>query len=623
MVKQSRLRVKKEKKRKRILLFFLIISVVTVAGWQVNKKTGITSFISEVFLSLKNSLSGNSVSPRGTVYDRNLKQIAVTLDRVSVYARTKEIESIPDTIEALGVILPINKDKLQKMLETGSLRVWVAEDINQEQESAIKKRQLPGIYLQNEQVRFYPNATYAAHLIGYVDDNIGLAGIEFFYDRLLASKAVDGQETGSHLNQSQDLVLTVDLKIQRVLENLVVDIGGWQKDIKVAAYVMEGTTGDIVGGAQYPGFSPNKFTQYSRQVLENIFLQPTVVPDKFRRLLRDSACIYSILDTGLILYPWSIQPLEKNLGNQLRLWEWLGLTEHWSTDFSAYDQTLNYRETIYKPYLFSQRQSYGLVPEYATPLKLLTAMAGIFNGGKKIRPHVVAAVVDQKTGKEYRLPLAFQDESNGYAGTIKDGAEEVEQLLRSQADRSSSGTLFLQDANLLVAPSEKGEKFLSSEMLFALIPTDTSPLAMLVTVEGQAESPPTKKRLKRQSLQKRVEQIVDRISVLQQVAKSVSDVVEIEIKREGNYPEKKQDENVISNNTENLGKVKSGLGIMPDLKGLSLRRSFQLLQNSNVKIRFQGTGRVVSQKPLAGTPLKGLSECILILENVEDIKLKK
>ena len=91
------------------------------------------------------------------------------------------------------------------MLETGSLRVWVAEDINQEQESAIKKRQLPGIYLQNEQVRFYPNATYAAHLIGYVDDNIGLAGIEFFYDRLLASKAVDGQETGSHLNQSQAL----------------------------------------------------------------------------------------------------------------------------------------------------------------------------------------------------------------------------------------------------------------------------------------------------------------------------------------------------------------------------------------------------------------------------------
>ncbi len=622
MVKQSRLRVQKEKKRRRVLLSLLIIVVITTVCWQVNKKVGITSYLNEKVLAVKKSLYGKSVSSRGAVYDRNLKQIAVTLERVSVYARIKEVDSIPDTVEALGAILPINKEELQKILETGSLRVWVDEDISQEQEVAIKKKQLPGIYLQHEQVRFYPNDTHAAHIIGYVDDNIGLAGIEFFYDRLLADREADGEPADGHLNESQDLVLTVDLKIRRVLGGLVADIGGWQRDIKAAAYVMEGATGEIVGGAQYPGFNPNKFTQYSLQVLENNFLQPTVVPDKFRRLFRDVAGIYSILDVGSILYPWSIQPLETNLGRQLRLWEWLGMTEQWYTDFSAYDQAVKSREIVYKPFIHSQRQSYGLVPEYATPLKILTAMTGIFNGGTKIRPHVVSAVSRQGAGKESYLQ-ASQDKSWGYGRVIKAGAKEVGLLLRSQASQGSSGTLFLEDENVLVAQSAKGEQFLNSKMLLALIPADTSPLTMLVVVEGQAEHPVSEKRPTGQSLKERVGQIVDRISVLQQVAKSVSDVVEVEIQDEDNYPVKKQDGIAAPGNVESQGKVKKAVGIMPDLKGLSLRRSFQLLQNKNVKIRFQGTGRVVSQKPLPGTPLKGLSECILILENVEDVELKK
>ncbi len=622
MVKQSRLRVQKEKKRRRALLSVLIIVVITTICWQINKKVGITAYLNEKILTVKKSLYGKSVLSRGTVYDRNLKQIAVTLERVSVYARTKEVDSIPGTVEVLGALLSIDKERLQKKLETGSLRVWIDEDISQEQEVAVKKKHLPGVYLQHEQVRFYPNDTYAAHIIGYVDDNIGLAGIEFFFDRLLANREVDGEPTGSHLNQSQDLVLTVDLKIQRILEDLVADIGGWQRDTKVAAYVMEGATGEIVGGAQYPGFNPNKFTQYSPQVLENNFLQPTVVPDKFRRLFRDVAGIYSILEAGSILYPWSIQPFETNLGRQLRLWEWLGMTEQWSTDFSAYDRAVKSREIVYKPFIHSQRQSYGLVPEYATPLKILTAMTGIFNDGTEVRPHVVAAISGKETGEEYHLP-APQGESRGYGRVIKGGAKEVGKLLRSQASQGSSGTLFLEDENVLVAQSAKGEQFLSSKMLLVLIPADTSPLTMLVVVEGPAEHPALKKRPTGQSLEKRVGQIVDRISVLQQVAKSVSDVVEIEIQDEDNYPVKKQDGTVVPGNLESQEKVKKAVGIMPDLKGLSLRRSFQLLQNKNVKIRFQGTGRVVSQKPLPGTPLKGLSECILILENVEDIELKK
>ena len=615
------MRLQKSKIYRRALVFVLFISVVVAAGWQADKKYQLFSYINEVISVVKKTPSAEPVY-RGTIYDRNLNQIAVTMPRVSVFARIKEIESISETVKELGAILSIDMDRLQEILETGSLRVWVKEDITQEQEDELKKKQLPGVYLQPKQVRFYPNNTYAAHLTGYVDDNIGLAGVEFYYDRLLAKKEIEEKSENNQLNYSRDLVLTVDLKIQKILEDLVIDIRNTRDAAKVAAYVMEGATGEIVGGAQYPGFNPNDFTRYSPDVLENIFLTPIVIPHKFRLLLKDAANLYSSIEAGRMWSPWSVYCVETDLGSQLRLWDWLGLTEKWTTDFSAYNHTDNNRETAFRSFLHSGYQSYGLVPEYATPLQILTAMSGIFSGGNKNRPHVIAAVSNAKFGKEY-FPDGEKIETDGFTKIIKEGTKEMRWLLRSQASSGSSGALILGDKNLIVTSSSSGQKFLSNEMLFVIIPADITTLKMLVVVERQPEFPSLKKRPEDNFLEKRVGQIIDRISVLQQIAKSVSDVVEVEIQDESNYPLKKQMDILPSGSFVAPKKGQRAEGIMPDLKGLSLRRSFQLLQNHNLKIHFQGTGRVVSQQPLPGKSLKGLTECVLILEKVEDMKVEK
>ncbi len=62
---------------------------------------------------------------------------------------------------------------------------------------------------------------------------------------------------------------------------------------------------------------------------------------------------------------------------------------------------------------------------------------------------------------------------------------------------------------------------------------------------------------------------------------------------------------------------------MPDLKGLSLRKSLRLLQGINVELKIQGTGRVTQQRPQPGTSLKGINECLLILENQDNIAPEK
>jgi len=44
---------------------------------------------------------------------------------------------------------------------------------------------IPGIYLHREVARNYPQQEFASHLIGYSENDLGLAGVEHYYNRLL------------------------------------------------------------------------------------------------------------------------------------------------------------------------------------------------------------------------------------------------------------------------------------------------------------------------------------------------------------------------------------------------------------------------------------------------------
>ncbi len=190
MTKQSRLRVQKKKKNRKLIIFIGLLSVFL---YQFEHQYHVTSQLGGMLTQAKKKFAENALD-RGTLYDRNLKQLAVTMERVSVFVRTREIESIADTTASLASILFIDRDKLKGQLESGVLRLWVAKDISQEQELAIKNLDLPGIHLQKEEKRYYPNGSQAAHLIGYVEDGIGLSGVEFYYDRLLATRKIKQQE---------------------------------------------------------------------------------------------------------------------------------------------------------------------------------------------------------------------------------------------------------------------------------------------------------------------------------------------------------------------------------------------------------------------------------------------
>ena len=603
-----------------MLLSLVILGVLGVVSYQLEQYYGITASLKEVLHNVKITFSKKG-PVRGTIYDRNLKQLAVNLERVSVYARTREIDSIEETATNLSEVLGLDKKRLEDQLESGVLRIWIAQDISQEQELAVKNLKLPGVYLQRDEKRYYPNDSQAAYFVGSVENGIGLSGVEFYYDRLLASRKLKQQEEKQQLSNALDLVLTIDLKIQDILESLVQDIIVNEKADKVAAYLLESGTGEIIGGANVPGFNPNNYAKYSKEQTENIFFMPCAIPEKFRFFLRDATMLYAHGVDNVSPPAWSIIPGNEDLGSQLRLWEWLGLEDLPATDF--------YVETISKKNDISQQKpvvesiiNFGFVPEEATPLNLLTTCSILLDGGKKLHPFVVKKILDKKTGVE--VLLTEKEERRGKINFWSEAERErVESLFRSQARRGESNTYFFRDS-ILVTTFHGGRRLLLvNELLFVTIPAGSRDLNMLLVVQrpplgvhGESAEPEKK------SIEQLVEEKAERISVLQQIARSVADVVEPEIGDENNYQGASPFPSELST-IKKVDKEKIAPGIMPDLRGLSLRKSLRLLQGINVELRIQGTGRIVEQRPQPGASLKGLTECVLILEKQENIAPEK
>ncbi len=620
MKKKSRLRVQKTKKGRRVLLYLLMFVVLGGIAHQLEQHFEITTSIKDVLHTIKVTFS-QAGPVRGVIYDRNFKQLAVTLERVSVYVRIREIDSIQNTAIQLSQVLALDRDKLEEGMKSGVLRFWIAKDISQEQEISIKNLKLPGVYLQRDDKRYYPNNEQAAHFVGYVDNGIGLSGVEFYYDRLLANRKLKKQEEKQPLSNGLDLVLTIDLKIQDILDNLVKDIALSEQADKVALYLLESETGEIIGGANLPGFNPNNFTKYSQKQTENLFLLPLCLPEKYRLFLRDATMLQAHGVDGISPSAWSLVSGNNDLGSQLRLWEWLGLEGALETDFHVPTQSGKTGESPQGPVLASAID-FVFVPEFATPLSLLASYSTLLNKGKKIHPFVVKKILDNETAVE--VLLREKEVGGGQVEIWPDAeGERSRSLFRSQARRGVSNTYFFRDSILVSVDHGSLSQFMINDLLFVTIPAGSNDLNMLLVVQRNPRGGDKNGITRNGNLEQLVEEKVEKISMLQQIAKSVADVVEPEMSDEDNYQGNDPQVTELYSGATIPVEKKTAPGVMPDIKGLSLRKSLRLLQGIDLKLNIQGTGRVIGQRPQAGSSLKGVTECVLILEKQEDIAPEK
>lgn len=187
---------------------------------------------------------------RADIVDREGKLLATDLPIASLYADARQVWDAGETARELVQVLPeLSEAELIAKLSSGQAFVWLKRDLTPRQHAAVHELGLPGLGFRREEKRIYPNAATASHILGFVDvDNRGLAGIERHFDRELRDPARGGAP----------LELSIDLRVQHVLENELARATANFDALGAAGIVLDVASGEIVAMASLPNFDPNR-----------------------------------------------------------------------------------------------------------------------------------------------------------------------------------------------------------------------------------------------------------------------------------------------------------------------------------------------------------------------------
>ncbi|WP_289050048.1 penicillin-binding protein 2 [uncultured Acidaminococcus sp.] len=234
------------------------------------------------------------LAPRGIIYDCNGEELANNKPGVMVSLVRQTGAYKEETLERLSQLLniPVAEIKETIRLSGGSSEpIRLVRNASPEVVDKVEEnlRYLPGVMLEVQPVRNYPNKQLAVHALGYVGeisdyeieqgaysdlkagDIIGKFGLENYYDSYLRG------EDGSYREEvdvagrvvqimdkvepkpGQGLVLTIDAKLQRVAEEAV------DRQLRAigargaAVVAIDPNNGEVKALVSRPGFDPNWF----------------------------------------------------------------------------------------------------------------------------------------------------------------------------------------------------------------------------------------------------------------------------------------------------------------------------------------------------------------------------
>ncbi len=208
---------------------------------------------------------------RGTIYDRNMHPLAMSLAVDSVYAVPSEITDPGMVAELLSPILGLDPKDLEGRFKTYRTFCWVKRKITSDQTARVRALDLKGIYFQKETKRFYPDGDLAAQVLGYVgmDDN-GLGGVEYELNKQIKGQPgkvllnTDARRQSFRATEWQgqpgeNVVLTLDEDIQYIAEKTLAATVEKFHAAGGTVIVQNPNNGEILAMANQPTFDPNHY----------------------------------------------------------------------------------------------------------------------------------------------------------------------------------------------------------------------------------------------------------------------------------------------------------------------------------------------------------------------------
>lgn len=220
---------------------------------------------------------------RGKIVDRNGVPLATNISAPTVWVIPRQVKDPSKTAEKLAEVLDMSKEKAYRDItkKESIIRIKEGRKISHEKAKEIRALDLAGVYIGGDSKRHYPNGSYLSHVLGFAGvDNQGLMGLEKYYNKELSGERGSvkfyANAKGERMNdmaddyegpkKGLDLKLTIDSKIQTIMER--------ELDIAEAAYNPDGiiaiamnpNNGEILGMSSRPTFDPANFQSVPQEV---------------------------------------------------------------------------------------------------------------------------------------------------------------------------------------------------------------------------------------------------------------------------------------------------------------------------------------------------------------------
>lgn len=421
-----------------------------------------------------------AVAPRrGVLYDRNLRELAMTVLVDSIYAVPSELgENRASAAEMLAKLVHTDAgdsftSQQQMVARFNDSRnfAWVARRVDAATADRVRELNLKGVYFQKEFKRFYPNSDLAAQVLGYVGtDDTGLGGLEQEFDddmhgapgHMLTAVDAKRHVMDSHESEpmpGENLVLSIDANIQHIAERALDEQMVKMKALHGTVVVQDPHTGQILALAISPRFNPNDSRHMEPGVLTNLAVSDIYEPGSTFKLVTYASAMDSVgveptdmVDCQGGSMTMFGRTLHDDKSDHFGVVTVKYALEH-SSDVGAAKMALKMGPNIFYKYMksfgFGDRSGIELPSETrgllanprkwgstsilsmaigqevgVTPIQLVTMVSTIANGGVYMPPHVLLQSTDQMKGDSRLRPAAFRPE-NQLPATLPDGAHRV------------------------------------------------------------------------------------------------------------------------------------------------------------------------------------------------------
>ena len=251
--------------------------------------------------------SFKSSEKRGTIYDTNLKEMAVSVDVTSIAAHPGQIKNARAMAKSLAGILKIDSKELIKKLSSDKKFVWIKRRVTPKETEAVRNLKIIGIDFIPEYNRFYPNKMLSAQTLGFTNiDDHGIEGIEFYYDAHLRGstskftvlkdalgRGFDAEKRRVSKFRGNNLILTIDSTIQYIAEKALEEAVTEFSAKSGMAIIMAPKTGAILAMAHFPFFNPNVFNGFDKKLWRNRILTDHFEPGSTMKIFSAAAAIES------------------------------------------------------------------------------------------------------------------------------------------------------------------------------------------------------------------------------------------------------------------------------------------------------------------------------------------